>query len=130
MSSSLSDQHRALLTSAVTGTLVTIGPDGSPHAAPVWFMMDGESIIVSTRTNSQKHRNVIRDGRVSFSVIDPANPMSYVEVRGVAAATDDPTCAARDRVVRKHGFADGSGFDRPGTSRVSIAITPGRTLGR
>lgn len=130
MSAALSDHHRALLSSAVTGTLVTIGPDGSPHAAPVWFLIDGEALIVSTRTNSQKHRNMARDGRVSFSVIDPANPMSYVEIRGVAVADDDPTCAARDRVVQKHGFADGSGFDRPGTSRVRVTITPDRVLGR
>ena len=116
-----------MLAAAIT---ITIGPDSSPHAAPVWFLFDEETIIVSTRTNSQKHRNVVRDGRVSFSVIDPANPMSYVEMRGLAVADDDPTCAARDRVVQKHGFADGSAFDRPGTNRVCITITPTRTLGR
>ena len=117
-------QYLDLLNAPLTAVLTTIGADGSPHAAPVWFFLDDQSVLVSTRADTQKHRNVARNARVSFTLIDPGNPMRYVELRGRAEVADDPTCATRDRVVVKHGFADGSSFDPPGARRVSLRLVP------
>ena len=121
-------QYLDLLNAPLTAVLTTIGADGSPHAAPVWFCLDDQSVLVSTRTDTQKHRNVARDARVSFTLIDPSNPMRYVELRGRAEVDDDPTYATRERVVLKHGFADGSNFDPPGARRVSIRLVPTRVI--
>ena len=117
-------QYLDLLNAPLTAVLTTIGADGSPHAAPVWFFLDGQSVLVSTRAGTQKHRNVTRDPRVSFTLIDPSNPMRYVELRGRTEVDDDPTYATRDRVVVKHGFANGSSFDPPGARRVSLRVVP------
>ena len=45
-------------------------------------------------------------------------------------AEDDPGYEARDAVVRKHGYADGSAFDPPDARRVVIRIRPHRITGR
>lgn len=124
--SSILASYRDLLDGPLTGLLTTVGPDG-PHAAPVWFVFDGECVLVSTRSATQKHRNIARDPRVSFTVIDPTNTMRYVEFRGLAEALDDPTFDTRERVVRKHGFETGAGFDPPDVKRVSIRVVP-RTI--
>lgn len=116
-----------LLNAPIVGVLTTIGPD-APHAAPVWFCVDGDDVLVSSRANRQKHRNLVRDPRVSFTVIDPANTNRYVEIRGTALVTDDPTYATRDRVVQKHGYADGAAFDPPGAERITIRITPSKVI--
>lgn len=127
---SFSPTCREILTVPITAVFTTIGVDGGPHSAPVWFLLDNDSVLVSTRTGTQKHVNVVRDARVSLTVIDSKNTMRYVEIRGNAVVADDPLCAARDRVVRKHGFADGSSFDPPDVKRVSIRIVPTHIIER
>jgi PPOX class probable F420-dependent enzyme len=123
-------EYLDLLTGAHTATLVTLGPDGGPQTSPVWFLYDpGAGVVrVSNVAGRQKQRNLERDGRVSFTVVDPLNQHRYVELRGIATVADDPECAVRDAVVRKHGYPDGSGFDKPGTQRVAVTITPTRVV--
>lgn len=38
--------------------LASTRPDGRPHAMPVWFVWDGESIVFTTGRVSQKARNL------------------------------------------------------------------------
>ncbi len=120
----LSSEFRPLLEQPNTAVLVTLGPDGSPHASPVWFCLDGTRVLVSTTEDRQKHRNVRRDPRVALTVFDPASPLRYVEVRGLVTVAEDPDGALRDRIARSHGFADGSSFDSPGARRVVLSIDP------
>ena len=44
--------------------------------------------------------------------------------------TEDPTANTRDRIVQKHGYADGSAFDAPGTQRFTLRLTPTKITGR
>ena len=62
--------------------VATIGPDGEPHSSPVWFDWDGSRLEFSLTTQRQKYRNLMRDKRVSISIIDPHDPYRYVEIRG------------------------------------------------
>ena len=119
-----------LLDRPVTATLTTIGPEGEPHAAPVWFVRDGGDVLLSTFAGTQKHRNVERDPRVSLTVIDPDDPMRYVELRGTVTIEPDPDKELPDRIVQKHGFADAKAFDRPEHARIVLRLCTTRVLGR
>jgi PPOX class probable F420-dependent enzyme len=50
----------------------------------VWFLWDGEHILLSIRASAQKYRNLRRDPRVAISFLDLSNPGRYVEIRGEA----------------------------------------------
>jgi PPOX class probable F420-dependent enzyme len=128
--SSAPEKLLAILRGPHTGVLTTLQLDGSPHSAPVWFLLDGDDVLFSTTIGKRKLRNVAHDPRATFVVYDPANEMSYVEVRGTITVTADPTYDTRDRIVRKHGYADGSAFDAPGTQRVTMRLTPTKISGR
>jgi len=90
----------------------------------------GDDIVFSTTIGKQKLRNIARDPRATFAVYDSADEMSYVEVRGTITVDEDPTYDTRDRIVRKHGYVDGSAFDAPGTQRVTLRMTPAKISGR
>jgi PPOX class probable F420-dependent enzyme len=44
--------------------IVTVRPDGSPHAAPVWGLWVDGALVFSTSPESRKGRNLARDPRV------------------------------------------------------------------
>lgn len=126
----LSDNALRILAEPVTGTLCIVDGKGMPNATPVWFLWRDGKILISTRGGRQKHVNALRAGEGSFSVIDPANPSNYVELRGPLRVYDDPEYALRDAVVLKHGHTDGRAFDPGDAVRIVIELTPVRALGR
>ncbi len=80
-----------LLGSVRTATLATVRADGRPHAAPIWYHLDGETFVFTTAEDTVKGRNMRRDPRVSLCIDDERPPFHFVIVEGIAAlAADDP----------------------------------------
>ncbi|MGW3568682.1 PPOX class F420-dependent oxidoreductase [Streptomyces sp. NPDC000941] len=71
-----------------TAKLSTVRADGSPHIAPVWFLLDGDDIVFNTGADTVKGRNMARDGRVSLCVDDDRPPFSFVTLQGRAELSD------------------------------------------
>jgi PPOX class probable F420-dependent enzyme len=124
----IADAYHDLLHAPNTAVLASLLPDGTPQASPVWFWFDGERIMVSTTAERQKHRNVKRSPDVALTVVDPDQPLRYLEIRGRVELADDPEFVIRDAIARKHGFPDGGAFDEPGSHRVTMTIVPTRVI--
>ncbi|MET8111094.1 PPOX class F420-dependent oxidoreductase [Streptomyces prasinus] len=73
-----------------TATLSTVRADGSPHVAPVWFVLDGDDVVFNTGGGTVKGRNLVRDGRVALCVDDDRPPFAFVVLRGRARISEDP----------------------------------------
>jgi PPOX class probable F420-dependent enzyme len=107
--------------------LATINPDGSPHTSAMWVGRDGDDLVFSTVEGRVKHRNMLRDPRVSVSVLDSADPENYVEFRGRVSLTPDP-----DRLLHiqlSHKYDADPGEDRPGAHRVVVRMVVDKTAG-
>jgi PPOX class probable F420-dependent enzyme len=72
-----------------TGKLSTVRADGSPHVAPVWFVLDGDDLLLTTGESTVKGRNLARDGRVSVCVDDERPPFAFVLINGRAELSGD-----------------------------------------
>jgi len=84
------DQWQKFLSEGTrTGKLATVRADGSPHLAPIWFLLDGDDLVFNTGQDTVKGRNLARDPRVSLCVDDDRPPFSFVTVRGRAELSDD-----------------------------------------
>lgn len=80
-----------LLGSVRTATLATVRADGRPHAAPIWYHLDGEAFVFLTNENTVKGKNMRRDGRVTLCIDDERPPFHFVVVEGTAeVSVDDP----------------------------------------
>ena len=80
-----------LLGRARTATLATVRADGRPHAAPVWYDLDGDTFVFMTGENTVKGRNLRRDPRLSLCIDEEEPPFHFVLVEGTAElAADDP----------------------------------------
>lgn len=74
-----------------TGKLATVSRDGSPHVAPIWFVVDDDgSLVFNTGANTVKGRNLRRDPRLSLCVDDEKPPFAHVLLQGVAELSDEP----------------------------------------
>ena len=72
-----------------TGKLATLRKDGRPHIVPIWYDLEGETIVFTTGRDSRKGKNLRRDPRVSMCVDDEVTPFAYVELEGTAVLSDD-----------------------------------------
>jgi PPOX class probable F420-dependent enzyme len=124
MGSIISTDFHDLLLGANTAVLSTLLADGSPQGSPVWFWFDGAEVQVSTTAQRLKHRNVTRDPRATLTIIDPAKPLRYLELRCLVDTEDDPQGVIRDLIAAKHGYPSGASFDPPGSTRVTLHLKP------
>lgn len=55
----------------------------------VYYVMDGDDLLISTMAARGKPRAVERDGRVSLCVLDESWPVTYLQVYGQAVVERD-----------------------------------------
>ena len=108
--------------------LATVNADGSPQTSVVWVGRDGSNLLFSTVEGRVKHRNMVRDPRVSVTVIDSADPENYVELRGTVSMTPDVGRRIDTQLSWKYDGRD-PGEDRPGAVRVVVRMDVSRATG-
>ena len=118
------ETHRDLLKADVA-MLSTAGADGFPQTTAVWFLAEDDGTIkLSLNRARQKTKNLQRDPHATFFVLDRANPLRTVEIRGRAEVAPDPDYAFADRIGAKYGGVDLRQMDGPGQSRVVVTLHP------
>jgi PPOX class probable F420-dependent enzyme len=87
---SLTEEARTfLLHSTRTGKIATVRSDGRPHVVPIWFVLDGDTIVFSTDRDSVKGKNLRREGRATLCVDDENPPYSFITVEGTVTTSED-----------------------------------------
>ena len=124
----LSDATIRLLDGKNYAVLATVNADGSPQTSVVWVGRDGGDLLFSTVQGRVKHRNMVRDPRVSVSVIDSADPENYVELRGRVTISLDHGRQFDTQLSWKYDGRD-PGPDRPGAVRVVVRMKVEKATG-
>jgi hypothetical protein len=83
------ERNAFLLAGTRTGKLATVRSDGRPHIAPIWFDLDGDTLIFTTWHTTVKAANIHRDPRISICVDDDAPPFAFVIIEGTAEFIND-----------------------------------------
>lgn len=84
------DEWRAFVSHGTrTAKLSTVRADGSPHVAPIWFLIDGDEVVFNTGRGTVKGRNLARDGRAALCVDDDQPPFAYVILQGRVEVSED-----------------------------------------
>ncbi len=88
-----SEEIREFLTAGHTLQVATINRDGTPHLAPMWYVMEGDRVVFRSFTKSQKIVNLQRDPRLT---VLREQGLAYAElqgvmIRGTGRLIDDPS---------------------------------------
>ena len=73
-----------------TGKLAYLAASGRPLVAPVWFIVEGDSLVFNTNSQTAKGRALARDPRASMCVDEEEPPYAFVQVQGEAELSEDP----------------------------------------
>jgi PPOX class probable F420-dependent enzyme len=71
--------------------LSTVRPDGNPHLVPIWFWWDGEAVLVFSKPNAQKVRNLRANPSVMLALGDAEEDFDVGMLRGRAELLPTPT---------------------------------------
>jgi PPOX class probable F420-dependent enzyme len=76
-----------------TGKLAVVRKDGSPHIAPIWFLVDaaddGDYLVFTSDGSSVKTHALRRDPRIALCVDVDEPPFSFVQFRAETTISED-----------------------------------------
>lgn len=88
-----SDERRQFVRDHRTAIFGYNGREHGPAMTVVYYVMDGDELLISTMAARGKAKAVRRDGLVSLCVLDENWPVRYLQVYGTAIVEDDRNLA-------------------------------------
>lgn len=89
----LTPAQRAFLEEKRFAVVGSKNPDGSPHLAVMWYLLDGDDIVVNSAQGRIKDRNLAADPRMSVLVEDGYR---WLRIDGRAKIEHDQKIAQAD----------------------------------
>jgi PPOX class probable F420-dependent enzyme len=114
--------------------LSTLNPNGAPSSVPVWFLWDGESILIYSQPHAPKVRNVEQHSQVELHFNSDATGGDVIRIAGQAVIDRTaPPFNQLPAMVAKYRAA----VQRLGTTpedfaaaySTPIRVTPGKVRG-
>jgi len=72
-----------------TGKLGWTAADGRPLVAPIWFLVEDDTLVFNTGATTAKGRAFARDQRVALCVDLQEPPYGFVQVQGSVTMSED-----------------------------------------
>jgi PPOX class probable F420-dependent enzyme len=111
--------------------LTTVSPDGQPQSTPIWFHWDGSTILLYSKPDAPKLRNIGANPKVSLHLVGDPEGEDVIAIEGVAAL--DPAAPPSDDLppyAEKYRSAiDGFGWTPASMATdysVAVRVTPTR----
>ncbi len=73
---------------ALIGFLTAVNHEGQPQTSPVWFLRDGEDLVVYNRATSPRLRSMARNDRVSLVLRADRHGIGLLTLEGRAAVDE------------------------------------------
>ena len=88
--------------------MTTVTPGGLPQTSPIWFWWDGTEILMFSRDDTARIRNVPANPQVSLNLEGDGRGGAIVVIEGTARIDRDhpPAKALPDYIEKYQGFLD------------------------
>ena len=127
----LSDKARAFLNEKRFAVLATLNENGTIQQTTMWYLLEGDTIVMNTKAGRVKDRNLRRDPRISICL---ENGYHYLTISGTVELIEDQATAQHDihrLAIRYDGEESATRqmaeqFSKE--QRVTIHLTPERVI--
>jgi PPOX class probable F420-dependent enzyme len=90
--------------------LTTVGTGGTPQPNPVWFLWDGDTILIYSMTHAARVANIKRNPHVAFNFDGDGRGGNIIVIAGEARISpEEPSAAENDAYVAKYGASIAGG---------------------
>ncbi len=93
-------------------TIATVGRDGAPHQARIWYRLEGETIVINSAVGRRWPTDLQRDPRISLTV---AEGYDWVGLNGLVEPIEDQATAQSDIAAMARAY------ETPEVAATSIA---------
>ncbi len=90
----LSAQVRSFLEPARFASIATLDADGTPRQSVIWYLLEGDTLVVNSKVGRRWPANLRRDPRLAMSVVDSTDGYRWIGLVGVVEAVIDGREAA------------------------------------
>ena len=87
---SLDDTIRDFLQKPLLARMSTIDRHGYPHTVPVWFMLDGDQLVVISVRDTRKVGHILANSKGAIAVGGDAGDGGGYLLKGTFSIEDDP----------------------------------------
>lgn len=120
------DGLRFLQRPSLYATIATVGPDGEPHQARIWYRLEGETIVINSAVGRRWPTDLLRDPRINVSVADGYD---WVGIGGTVEPVEEEATAQADiaAMARAYESADEAAVSIArfrGERRISFHVRP------
>ena len=120
------------LTEDVIAWLTTVRPSGQPDSVPVWFLWQDDKVIVYSRPEQTKMRNLAENPKVTLTIDNTNGGSDVIRIEGTAEHVPNyPACHDVPAYVEKYaeriayiGYGTTENFAQ--TYSAAIVLTPTR----
>jgi PPOX class probable F420-dependent enzyme len=77
------------LDSDIIGFLTAVNGRGQPQTSPVWYIRDGEELVVYNRPTAARLRSIASNSRVAFNLRADSRARSGISLEGEASIDSD-----------------------------------------
>jgi PPOX class probable F420-dependent enzyme len=104
---------RELLEARLIAKLATLNADGSVHLVAMWFLWDGEAVLIPTSGATRKARNLRRDPRATVMIDDSRDGFDLcgITLVGECEVIAAPASAEPNRRIHRKYVTD-AGLER------------------
>jgi PPOX class probable F420-dependent enzyme len=107
VTASIPEDLRDLLDRPLFAALGTVRHDNTVQVNPMWFEFNGRHLKFTHTTYRAKFRNLQRNPSMSVLIVDPDDPMRYIELRGELVKVEpDATGEFYVHLGRRYGDPD------------------------
>ncbi len=75
----------------LVGWLTTVSPTGQPQSSVVWFLRDGDDLLVYSQPDATKMSNISANQKIAFALRTDELGDSMATFEGTATVVDSPT---------------------------------------
>jgi PPOX class probable F420-dependent enzyme len=103
----LPESVRVFLAEPRFATISTIDPDGMPRNAVIWYLLEGDELVLNSAIGRRWPSNLERDPRLALSVVDATDGYRWVGLTGtVEIVTDRGTTQGDIAAMARRYHAD------------------------
>ncbi|MDZ4763911.1 MAG: pyridoxamine 5'-phosphate oxidase family protein [Chloroflexota bacterium] len=94
------DEQRQMLSKPLIARLATSNADGYPHVVPLWFMLDGDDILIISERNTRKIKNLQANPKAGLTIGGDELATAGYLIQADCIIEEDPDFVVMKRVTR------------------------------